>query len=163
MRAMPRLLLVAIFAALVTLGAGPLANPAPVSAGTAENMEAKILSWINAERSSRGVPPLRLRASLVDLAGDRAAKMASTGEMKHPACLSCKLRRRNISFNRCGEVIAYTTWPWGIEAAKSIFNGWKGSSSHWGLLMSRDFNRIGIGVAYRRSNHATFAAAVLTG
>jgi uncharacterized protein YkwD len=161
--ALPRIVLVAAFAALVTLGAGPLSNPAPVSAGTADNMEAKLLQWVNAERSKRGIPALQLRSSLVDLAGDRAAKMASSGELKHPACLSCKLKRRGISFNRCGEVIAYTSWPWGTEAAQSIFNGWKRSTDHWNMLMSRSYNRIGFGVAYRRSNQTTWAAAVFTG
>ena len=161
--ALPRIVLVAAFAALLSIGAGPLSNPTPVSAGTASNMEAKLLQWVNAERNKRGIPSLQLRASLVDLAGDRAAKLASTGELKHPACLSCKLKRRGISYNRCGEVIAYTTYPWGIEAAQSIYNGWKRSSDHWNALMSRSYNRVGFGVAYRSSNRSTWAAAVFTG
>ena len=68
----------------------------------------------------------------VDLAGDRAATMARTGEIEHPDCLCCLLKNRDISFDRCGEVIACTTYPWGHEAARSIFNGWKGSSGALG-------------------------------
>lgn len=157
-----RLALVMAFAFLA-LSFGPLANPAPVSAGTAKTMEANLLSWVNAERSKRGVPALRLRSRLVDLAGDRAAKLASTGVLKHPRCLSCKLINRSISYTRCSEVIAYTTYPWGNQAAQSIFNGWKGSSTHWGLLMSRNYDAVGFGVAYRSSSSSTWAAGVLTG
>ncbi len=157
-----RLALVMAFAFLA-LSFGPLTNPAPVHAGTAGTMEANLLKWVNAERTKRGIPALRLRSGLVDLAGDRAAKLASTGDLVHASCLSCKLRNRGISFNRCSEVIAYTTYPWGDQAAQSIFNGWKGSSMHWGILMSRNYSAVGFGVAYRSSNRSTWAAGVLTG
>ncbi len=158
-----RLFLVAAFAALLALSVGPLANPAPAQAGTAETIEANLLKWVNAERAKKGVPALRLRAGLIDLAGARAARMASTGTLKHTNCLSCKLSNRGISYIRCGEVIANTTYPWGDQAARSIFNGWKGSSMHWGLLMSRTYDAVGFGVAYRSSNRSTWAAGVLTG
>ena len=159
-----RLALVLAFSFLA-LSFGPLANPAPVQAGTASTMEAYLLKWVNAERSKlrTPAPALRLRSGLVDLAGDRAARMASTNTMEHPKCLACKLNKRGISFNRCAEVISYTTYPWGYEAAQSIFNGWKKSSAHWGILMSRTYTAVGFGVAYRSSNRSTFAAGVLTG
>jgi uncharacterized protein YkwD len=73
------------------------------------------------------------------------------------------LRNRDISFNSCGEVIAFTTYPWGHDAARSVFNAWRNSSTHWSLLMGRGFDRIGIGVAFRNSNDSTWGAAVLTG
>lgn len=158
-----RLLFVAVLAALAVFSAGPMSSPTPADAGTAGTMEANLLSWINAERNKKGIPSLRLPAKLVDLAGDRAKKMASTGELDHLNCLACKLRKRGVSFDTCAEVIAYTTYPWGDRAARSIFNGWKGSSTHWGILMSGSYDRIGIGVAHRSSNKSTWAAAVLTG
>jgi uncharacterized protein YkwD len=161
--ARPSLLLAAVLVALAALAAGPAAHPPPVSAGTAANMESRILGWINDARANRGLQPLRFGDKLRDLAGDRASTLARTGDMEHPDCLACMLRNRDISFDTCAETIAYTTWPWGQEAARSIFNGWKGSSAHWTILMGRDFRRIGIGVAYRNSNNSTWAAAVLTG
>jgi hypothetical protein len=82
--------------------------------------------------------------------------------MAHPSCLGCSLASHAIQYYSCGEDIAGTTYPWGTQAAQSIFNGWKGSSGHWALLMSTTYNYIGIGVAYRSSSHTTFAAADLT-
>jgi uncharacterized protein YkwD len=163
-RLTPRsLLLVAFLAALVALTAGPVANPAPANASTATTMESYLFKWVNDARAARGIPRLELRTRLINLAGDKAATMAATGVMKHPSCLSCVFRAYGVSFSRCGEALAYTTWPWGYQAAKSIFYGWKGSTDHWSLLMSRGFNRVGYGVAYRSSSHATFAAAELAG
>jgi uncharacterized protein YkwD len=159
--AVPRLLVAALLAASFAVTSGPFANPPPAAASTAGSMESSILGWVNAERSKRGLVPLRSHGGLAGIAGDRAATMASTGVMAHTGCLSCPLNARGIQWYGAGEVIAYTTWPWGSQAAKSVFNGWKGSSSHWALLMSNQFNYIGIGVAYRGASSATFAAGVL--
>ena len=157
------LVLAALIAAFAALAVGPVAHPEPVNAGTAANMEAKILGWVNDARERRGYRPLRVGDKLQNLAGDRATTMARTGDLEHPDCLSCLLRSRDISFDTCAETIAYTTYDWGHDAARSVFEAWRGSDGHWDILMSRKLRRIGIGVAYRSSDDATFAAAVLTG
>jgi uncharacterized protein YkwD len=156
--------LLAAVAALMLTAAGSLAGPQPVHAGTADTIEARLLTLINAARERRGIEPLRLRGSLVDLAGDRAAKMASTGVLKHPKCLSCVLDSRDISYSGYGETIAWS-YPWGSEAARNLFRIWKNSPPHWAILMSPTLDRIGIGAAKRGSgsNASTWAAAVLTG
>ena len=161
--ARPSLVLVALVAALAARSVGPAAHPAPVSAGTAANMESKIVGWINDARENRGLRPLKVGDKLRNLAGDRASTLARTGDLEHPDCLGCLLRNRDIPYDKCGEAIAFTTWPWGSEAAKSIFNGWKNSTMHWDLLMSPSYHRIGLGVAFRNSNDSTWAAAVLAG
>ena len=157
-----RLVLVALFASVALTTVGPLAHPAPVAASTADTMEAQLLAWVNQARAQRGLRALRLHAGLVDLAGDQAAKMASAAKMFHLSCLGCTFTNRGIQWYSIGEIVAGTTYPWGSQAAQSIFNGWKRSSSHWSLLMSRNFNYIGFGVAYRSSNHTTYAAGELS-
>ncbi len=159
---LPRLIVVAVFASLALTTAGPLAHPSLVAAGTADTMESQILGWVNDARAQRGLKPLRVHAGLADLAGDQAAKMASSGQMQHLSCVSCTFNSRGIQYYSLGEIVAYTTYPWGSQAAQSIFNGWKGSSTHWSLLMSSKFNYVGFGVAYRSSNHTTFAAGELS-
>ena len=155
-------LLAAALIALVMSGIGPLAHPASVSAGTGETMEATLLSLVNGERAKRGLKALRLHAGLVALTQDRADTMASSGAMTHPSCLGCLLQARNIQYYGVAEVIASTSYSWGDEAARSIFNGWRGSSAHWAILMSSRYNYVGFGVALRSSNGATFAAGILT-
>lgn len=161
--ARPSMLLVAFIAAVAALSVGPAAHPEPVHAGTAANMESKILGWINDARDKRGLKPLRVTDKLQNLAGDRATTLAKSGDLEHPDCLSCLLRNRDIEFDSCGEVIAMTTYDWGHDAARSIFESWRGSQYHWDLLMSRKYKRIGLGVAYRSQGNSTWAAGVLAG
>ena len=157
------LLLVAAFVAFAGFAIGPAAHPQPAAASTATYMEGLLVKWINSARSNRGLRPLTVGATLTELAGDRATTLAKTESLVHPDCLSCTFRSYRVSFSTCGEVIAYTTYPWGYEAARSIFRGWKSSSSHWAALMGKGFRRIGIGVAYRSSDHSTWAAGELAG
>jgi uncharacterized protein YkwD len=157
-----RLVLVASLGAVLATGVGSATQPAPVQASTATTMQSELLGWINNARASRGLAPLRLLSSLSSFAASRAAHMASTGALSHPSCLGCSLTSWSIQWYTCGEDIAETWYPWGDQAAQSIYNGWKNSSGHWAILMSSTYNYIGIGVAYRSSNRATFAAADLT-
>ena len=157
-----RLLIVAILAAGSFTVLGPVAHPAAVEASTADTMEASMLATINAERAKRGLVALRLHSGLVNLAGDRAAHMASIGAMQHISCLSCTLNSRGIQWYRAGETIAGNNYPWGSQSAAVVVSGWMSSSTHRAILMSASFNYIGIGVAYRSANSYTYASAVLT-
>lgn len=161
--ARPSLVLVAFIAAFAALTVGPAAHPEPVRAGVAANMESKILGWINDARQRRGIRELRVTDKLRNLAGDRATQLARSGDLEHPDCLSCLFNSRDISWDHCGEVIAMTTYDWGHDAARSIFESWRGSKPHWDLLMSRSFRRIGLGVAYRAQSDSTWGAGVLAG
>jgi uncharacterized protein YkwD len=157
------ILLAAALVAFLGLAVGPVSHPAPAAASTATYMESLIVKWVNNARANRGIAPLRVGTKLTDLAGDRSATLARTTNLIHPSCLSCVFRTYTISFNRCGEAIAWSSYPWGYQAAHSIFLGWKGSPTHWSLLMSRDYHRIGLGVTYRSSDRTTWAAAELAG
>ena len=155
------ILLAAALVAFIGLAAGPVAHPAPAQASTATYMENLIVKWVNHARARRGIGPLHTTPKLLRLAGDRAATLARTANLAHPSCLSCVYRSYDISFSRCAETIGMTTYPWGWDAARSIYRAWKHSSTHWSILMSRRYHRIGVGVAYRSSNHSTWAAADL--
>ena len=160
--AVSRLLVAAFLAASFVTALGPMAHPSAVAASTADTMESQILGSINAERAKRGLVALRVHSGLADLAGDRAAYMASIGRLQHISCLSCTLNGRAIQWYGAGEVIASNNWPWGSQSADTVFKSWMASSTHRAILMSSKFNYIGIGVAYRSANHSTYASAVLT-
>jgi uncharacterized protein YkwD len=157
----PSLLLTAVFAALLALAIGPAAHPDPANASTASTMETYIVNWVNGERQVRGIPPLRVGSKLADLAGSRATTMARMGVLAHPSCLGCTYNNWDISWRACGEAIGMTTVSWGWSAARSVYLAWRNSPGHWSLLMSRTYTRIGVGVAYRSSNHSTWASADL--
>src|SRR4029079_10057845 len=141
----------------------PVSPRAPAAASTATYMESLIVKWVNNARANRGIAPLRVGTKLTDLAGDRSATLARTTNLIHPSCLSCVFRSYSISFSTCGEAIAWSSYPWGYQAARSIFLGWKGSPSHWSMLMGRSFHRLAVGGSYRSSNPTPWAAAELAG
>jgi len=158
-------LLLAIAVSLVVLsGFTPIAAPGEVRAGTAETMESHLVGWINSSRTKLGLRALRVHAGLTSFAGYRAGVMASTGVLSHTiaGCLSCSLSARGIQKYSDGEAIGENTYPWGDQSALALFNWWKGSPMHWGLLMSQTFNYLGVGVAYRSANRMTFGSVVLT-
>ena len=160
--ALLRLALAAVFVATGLTVVGPVANPSPVAAATASDTEATILGWINAERTKRGLVPLRLHAGLVDLAGDRATTMASTGVFKHPSCVKCLFDNRGIQYWSGTEVIAWSGYELSENPANSLFSAWRNSSLHWGILMSSKYNYIGLGVADKSSTNGTYLAGLLT-
>lgn len=160
--AVSRLLVAALLAAGFVTALGPMAHPGAAAASTADTMESRILGSINAERAKHGLVALRVHSGLADLAGDRAAYMASIGALQHISCLSCTLKSRGIQWYGVAEVIAANNWPWGSQAADTLFNSWMASSTHRAILLNTKYNYIGIGVAYRSSNHSTYASAVLT-
>jgi uncharacterized protein YkwD len=161
--AFSRLSLAAALAAIVLTGVGPMANPAPAAAVTTlDSMETTILGWINAERTKRGLVPLRLHSGLVTIANSRAAYMASTQVMKHPSCVHCLFDNAGIQYYSGTEVIAWTGYAPGDTAAKSLFSAWRNSSLHWGILMSSRYNYIGLGAGWKSTGHGVFLAGELT-
>jgi uncharacterized protein YkwD len=135
----------------------------PVAAGTAETMEAAILSWVNGARAERSLPPLQGRADVADLAGDRAATLAAAGVLSHDAagCLSCQLDARGITWHLYGETLGTSSYAWGMDAATSLFNAFAASPSHWDALMGAGFDTAGVGAVYRDADGSTYLSIVL--
>lgn len=141
-----------------------LAALAPsVSAVTQTSLEYRILGWINKARVERDLKPLRADSRAWDLAGDRSAIMASKNILSHSIAgnVGTSLSSRGVRWFRWGDAIAYTYKSYGTYATADLFALWKGSSSHWDLLMSPRFNYIGIGMTHRSSTRKTFGDVVL--
>lgn len=134
---------------------------AAVSATEAESM---LLGWINGARSERGLVPLVRWSDLAAVAGLRASRMAQTNTLTHTVAgsLSGQLADERVQWYGYGEAIGFTEAAWTKDAARSLFEMWRGSPSHWTLLMSDRMNYAGVGLAYRSSNRRTFGAIVVT-
>lgn len=136
-----------------------------VSAVTTTTLEYRILGWINQARVERHLVPLRADSRVWDLAGDRSAVMASRNVLSHTVAgyVGTQLASRGIKWYRWGEAIAYTNRPAGTYATADLFAQWKNSKPHWDLLMSPNFNYIGIGIgmAYRSGTGRTFGDMIL--
>jgi uncharacterized protein YkwD len=139
------------------------ADPPVASAGIS-SVETQVVRWLNADRVNRGLRPLRGWGTLYSIAELRAERMAAANVMSHTisGSLSNQLSSAGVRSWSYGENIAYSGYPRGIEAARHIYRMWRNSSIHWSQMMSKRFNYVGIGLAYRSSNGRTFASLVFT-
>ncbi|MFL5440019.1 MAG: CAP domain-containing protein, partial [Myxococcales bacterium] len=65
-----------------------------------------------------------------------------------------------ITWYGAGEVIAWNTWPTLFDSADAANTGWLGSPTHRAIILSADYNYIGIGLAVQSSTGKKFWTAV---
>ena len=152
--------------AVATVAAPGAGTTGTVTAdATTDSMAASVLSWLNRDRTARGLVPLRAWTSLSTLATERAGRMAATGKLSHDAAggnVGTALTARGIQWYGFGEIIGASGYPWGSQAAANIYGLWKGSSVHRSIMFSSTYNYVGIGFAYRSATNTTYASVVFT-
>jgi uncharacterized protein YkwD len=163
-RLLPRpLILALLLGLLLTPGLAPLRGGPAIQASTETTMESKLLGWINDARAKKGLGKLRAASGLASVAGERASTLAAKKVLSHDAagCLTCQVSAAGYSWKYLGEVLASNTYAWGTESAKVLFNSWKGSPEHWAILMNKNVDSIGIGVALASSTGTTYGSAIV--
>ncbi len=156
------LALLAVSFVAVAFGA-PVSRTEPTSASTtASSIESAIVQLINRDRAARGLGKLGVDSALVTISGRRAGILADKQVLSHtvPGDLQSQLNAAGVKWQSWGEALAMTSRAWGPEIASILYATWKDSAPHFKLLMGRDFNRVGVGVA-RAANGATYASVVL--
>jgi len=144
------LLLLAAATVMVALLA-PTASAATVRL---TKIEKRVLTLVNAERTKRGLAPLRVQRSLTRAARVHSRNMAITPFFSHisPSGRTPGARVRSAGYTttgwtrwRVGETIAWGTGA--LATPEAIVYGWMHSRSHKRILLSRGFRDIGIGTA----------------
>jgi uncharacterized protein YkwD len=154
-----------VTALVVALGAAAT-HPLPATAGlSAASAEASLLAWTNRDRAALGLVPLRSDPALVAIAGTRADNLAASSTFSHAAAggdAAPALAAARVLCFAWGENIA--EWPGGVSSATlaGIYRAWRGSATHWVMLMSPRMNYVGFGLAVRRSDGAAVASTVFT-
>jgi uncharacterized protein YkwD len=155
----------ALMALVVALGAAAT-HPLPAAAGlSAASAEASLLAWTNRDRAALGLVPLRSDPALVAIARTRAGNLAASPTLSHAAAggdLAPALAAAGVQWFAWGENIA--EWPGGVSttAVTGIYRAWRGSATHWAMLMSPTMNYVGFGLAVRRSDGSAVASTVFT-
>lgn len=156
-------MIAAALAVIVAIGPSPA--PARGTTVTAAALSAQLISLINNQRKARGLASYRTDARLNVIAAERATRMAESGILSHAAAgpsLSGTLTSRGIQWYGYGEVIGWSGYPWGSQAASHLVSMWMASSSHRPLLVNTKYNYVGAGLAYRSANGTTWASVVFT-
>lgn len=108
----------------------------------------QVVNLVNAERTQRGLEPLRVSASLGDIASIRAEELVTSFSHTRPNGTSCftLYDEKGYDYSSAGENIAL-----GQTTPESVMKGWMDSQGHRENILSPNFTEIGVGV-YRDSS-----------
>ena len=140
----------------------PPGSTTPPNSPSSSTVETYIRTWLNHDRAIRGLRPLRLDLTLRSVAATRAGTLATLGLLSHsaPGNLSTELNSAGVRWYGWGEDIGWSSNSWGQAVALSLYTMWKHSPEHWSLMMSPNYNYIGVGLGYRWTDGATYASIV---
>jgi uncharacterized protein YkwD len=112
--------------------------------------ESQIVTLINQARASAGLPAVTVSSALTDVARWRSKDMWDRDYFSHSipnppgGNAFDELNRRGICYTTAGENIAINNYP-DDQTVSVAFNGWMKSSGHRAIILSSNFNRVGIG------------------
>jgi uncharacterized protein YkwD len=113
--------------------------------------EWKVLSHMNQVRQRHGLAPLRMAGGVRIVARDRSRSMKNANYFSHTApsgaTAGSMLRSRNIRHAFWGEAIGWTNSMDLTTGARWMVDWWKQSTTHRRLMLRRDFNYAGVGIA----------------
>ncbi len=113
--------------------------------------EWRVLGLVNNYRASRGLKPLRMAFGVRRVARDRSLDMRNKGYFAHgsPSGQSAgtMMHARGIKHWGWGENIGWITYQGWETTTRNMVQGWKQSSGHNRMLLTRDYNYVGVGIA----------------
>ena len=148
--------------------------PAVIAADTTDTSssaisaaEHSVLTLTNRRRAAAGLVALRWDDRLAELARERAAYMAETGEFSHTQSDGTNvfdmIVASNITWYGAGEIIAWNTAAALDYSAAFAVQGWMGSPSHRDIVMSNGYNYAGFGLAIAPSGQRYWAGVYIKG
>jgi len=155
-----------VLAGLVLAG---VAAPAPValaaepSALTISTAESAMLTALNKDRAAAGLVAVRMDPRLMAIARARSADMVAHNYFSHSQPDGRNvfdiLSDEAVTWYGAGEIIAWNTWPTS-STASAANNQWMNSTPHHAIVVSKDYNYVGVGLAYDSSNSRNYWTAV---
>jgi uncharacterized protein YkwD len=105
---------------------------------------AQVITLVNRERRSRGIPALTAHPCLTAAAQGHTVDMATTGNISHTgsdgSSAGDRIREAGYQPSTWGECIAA-----GYPTPADVVAGWMNSSGHREILLSRSYVHIGVG------------------
>lgn len=122
------------------------------------------LSLTNDQRAQRGLAALPWDARMADLARQRAAYMAATGEFSHThadgTSVFDMIAAAGINWFGAGEIIAWNNAEALDYSVAFAVQGWMGSPPHTAIVLSTEFSRVGFGMAISPTTGKRYWAGV---
>jgi len=150
-----RCLAIGLLALVTTAIVAPLSAaavttiPAPTAAQIS-SAEGAVLTLLNKDRTAAGLVPVRADPRLMAIARARSTDMATKGYFSHTQPDGRNvfdiLSAEHVAWYNAGEIIAWNNYSMDLTAA--IANSqWMNSPGHHAIIVSTDFNYVGVGVA----------------
>lgn len=122
------------------------------------------LTLTNNQRAERGLAALSWDARMADLARQRAAYMAATGDFSHThsdgTSVFDMITASGITWFGAGEIIAWNNAEALDYSVAFAVQGWMGSPPHAAIILSAEFNRVGFGMAISPTTGKRYWAGV---
>jgi hypothetical protein len=165
----PRRLLAVLAAGLFAVG---IVGPATVSAVDVASSasitanESTMVSLLNKDRSSHGLVAVRSDPRLMAIARARSADMAAKGYFSHTQPdgrnIFDILGQQGIAWYAAGENIAWNTYS--LSQTTSVANSqWMNSSGHRAIILSSNYNYVGVGLAQASNGRFYWTAVFMKG
>ena len=113
------------------------------AAYNAKKYAKEVIRLVNVQRAKKGLPKVKATKNLSKAANLRAKEIRKKFAHERPNGASCfqVLNKWKISYTMAGENIAY-----GMRTPKQVVKAWMNSSGHRRNILTRKFNRLGVGV-----------------
>ena len=162
-----RLLLLATIGAVFALLLPMASASALDSASSIAASELHELDLMNAERSKAGLVPLRLDTRIASIARSRSVYMAKTGVFSHTekdgSTAFSMIEDANITWYGAGEIIAWNSGTDLAGSATYAIDAWMDSSGHRAIILSKDYNYVGFGLAQASNGRRYWTGVFLKG
>lgn len=166
-RIVPALLAIVLVAVGAPLANAPVthaADPAPMSLADSER---RMVALLNQDRASAGLVAYRLDTRLAAIARARANDMATKDYFSHTQPDGRKvfdlIAAAGITWYAAGEILAWNTWSPYDASAAAANEGWLGSPSHRGVILSTGYNYVGVGAAQAANGRVYWVAVAIKG
>lgn len=136
--------------AILAPAAVAAATPVPVSAAAITAAEKAMVAALNADRTALGLVPVQADARLMAIARARSVDMATKGYFSHTQPDGRNvfniLTGQKIAWYNAGEILAVNNYPMDVTVAVAN-RGWMNSPGHKAVVISKDLNYVGVGLA----------------
>jgi uncharacterized protein YkwD len=162
-RRLASLTLVAVLGAAIAGPAGTTVASSVVDEASLSAAETAMVASLNADRTALGLVPVRVDARLMDIARARSDDMATRHYFSHTQPDGRNvfdiISAQHITWFNAGEIIA-----WNTNSMDSTVSGanhqWMDSPSHKAIVISKDYNYVGVGLAIEASTGKKLWTAV---
>jgi uncharacterized protein YkwD len=158
--------LIGLALALV-IGLIPAAGASAATTASISAAERSAFDLTNARRASGGLVTLKADPRLFALARERAEYMARTGTFSHTQAGGTNvfdlMTAEGIKWYGAGEIIAWNTAAALDYSAQFAVKAWMDSSGHRAIIMSKNFNYVGFGLAISASGRRYWAGVYMKG